>query len=404
MQQPETKIVFRKTITAGYPYYGDGTWTLQTTGLQWDEHGYPIAPDVEIIAPDSDLLSDIGEVIAEGKQVDAWVTLNNFYLAFQDEVQYMARHWAREIAVIQLAHAQPDLPSWNTGKIRFWLVEVTEAYRFIMSDFQLNRDGITEDDLVAVDRLLDDLRAEWRYQRTPQPSGEEVPFEADLWQREKQDDIDALEDDEPEEGSFEHAQQARAGAIAWAKKLLARDAGFVVIDLETTGLDRDAEIVQIGVLSSTGAALMNTLVKPTKPIPAAASKVHGITDDMVADAPGFADIYADLRKHIWGQTWVIFNAQFDAGVIDQVCKMHGLNRIDRLNEECAMLQYAAYRGEWNDYFGNWRWPKLAYAIQQFDIDLGDGNQHNALTDCRTTLALVKAIAAADQPAQEAASS
>ena len=50
---------------------------------------------------------------------------------------------------------------------------------------------------------------------------------------------------------------------------------WVIIDTETTGL-RNAEIVQIGVLHGSGEVLLDSLVKPTIPIPDKTSLIHGI--------------------------------------------------------------------------------------------------------------------------------
>lgn len=55
------------------------------------------------------------------------------------------------------------------------------------------------------------------------------------------------------------------------------DDNRLFIDTETTGLGDDAEIVEICIIDSHGFILLNTLVKPTKPIPDEAIAIHGIT-------------------------------------------------------------------------------------------------------------------------------
>jgi len=59
------------------------------------------------------------------------------------------------------------------------------------------------------------------------------------------------------------------------------------LDTETTGLWRGdgAELVEVALMDETGKVWVDTLVKPEKPIPSGATAVHGITDDMVKDAP-----------------------------------------------------------------------------------------------------------------------
>lgn len=205
---------------------------------------------------------------------------------------------------------------------------------------------------------------------------------------------------EVDDGGPAHQQRARDAAASWAKDML--NDPFVILDLETTGLNDNAEICQIGLLSSNGDVLMNTLVKTVEPIPTSSSNIHGITDDMVQDAPTFDTIYEQLCDLIIDRDVVIYNAAFDGRVLDQVCRRHGLLEATKVigNVHCAMLQYADFRGDWNDYHGNFRWPKLAYAIDEFSIDLGDGKEHDAMTDCRITLELINGMAKAAQPAPE----
>lgn len=64
---------------------------------------------------------------------------------------------------------------------------------------------------------------------------------------------------------------------------------YVVFDLETTGLnpaqDTIIEVSGIKVRNSQPTEEFSTLVNPGMPIPSAATRVNGITDKMVADAP-----------------------------------------------------------------------------------------------------------------------
>jgi hypothetical protein len=58
-------------------------------------------------------------------------------------------------------------------------------------------------------------------------------------------------------------------AIDWARELMGRQ-DWVLLNTETTGLGPDDEVVEIAVLDPTGRALLDTLVRPPRPIPPAA--------------------------------------------------------------------------------------------------------------------------------------
>lgn len=64
------------------------------------------------------------------------------------------------------------------------------------------------------------------------------------------------------------------------------------IDVETTGVGDDARVVDVAAVRFEGGlpvARFTSLVNPGVPIPGDATAVHGITDDMVADAPSLKD-------------------------------------------------------------------------------------------------------------------
>lgn len=75
---------------------------------------------------------------------------------------------------------------------------------------------------------------------------------------------------------------------------------IVFLDLETTGInlasDRIVEIAMMKILPDGTQQRKRRLVNPQMPIPPEASAVHGITDEMVKDAPLFRDIAADVRQ------------------------------------------------------------------------------------------------------------
>ena len=92
----------------------------------------------------------------------------------------------------------------------------------------------------------------------------------------------------------------------------------VILDTETTGLDDTAEICEISVIDSvTGDAILNTLIKPKSSIPDEVIAIHGITNEMVVNAPSYVDIYNLLMNIFNEKRVIIYNASYDLRIIQQ---------------------------------------------------------------------------------------
>jgi DNA polymerase-3 subunit epsilon len=174
----------------------------------------------------------------------------------------------------------------------------------------------------------------------------------------------------------------RTRSVAWAREAIA-DPTAVFLDTETTGLDRGAEIVDIGVVDVRGRVLLDTLIRPVGPIPAAASSVHGIYDHHVLDAPSWEQISRVLVPLLTNRRVVVFNADFDRRIVEQCCA-----RLDMAPPpcvwECAMRAYADYAAAHGH-----RWHKLDRAAATFGIRPGG---HRALADAEVCRQVVHRMA------------
>jgi DNA polymerase-3 subunit epsilon len=74
------------------------------------------------------------------------------------------------------------------------------------------------------------------------------------------------------------------------------------IDLETTGTnlgtDRIVEIAIVKIAKDGSRQIKRKLINPEMPIPVGASDIHGITDDMVKDAPTFRQVANELKQFL----------------------------------------------------------------------------------------------------------
>jgi DNA polymerase-3 subunit epsilon len=77
---------------------------------------------------------------------------------------------------------------------------------------------------------------------------------------------------------------------------------LAIIDLETTGInlgsDRIVEIAIVKVLPDGKKQVKRKLINPEMPIPAASSDIHGITNEMVKDAPTFRQVANELKQFL----------------------------------------------------------------------------------------------------------
>jgi DNA polymerase III subunit epsilon len=180
----------------------------------------------------------------------------------------------------------------------------------------------------------------------------------------------------------------RAAVIRWARKVLANPR-TVFFDTETTGLGPDAEIVDLAVVGHDGTTIIDALVRPGRPIPAEASNIHGLYDHHVEMAPGWEAIYPHVREALKGRLVVVYNADYDRGMVGNGCLAHNLPLIT-CDWNCAMRQYAQFAGERAHRESNeYRWHKLERALAAFGLVPGG---HSALGDAEACRRLVMAIA------------
>ncbi len=165
----------------------------------------------------------------------------------------------------------------------------------------------------------------------------------------------------------------------------------VYLDTETTGFAEDDVVIEIGIVDVNGIVLLDTLVKPNKPIPPASIVVHGITDEMVADAPQWLEVWPEVEKILNTHIIGMYNAEFDLRLLRQTHQRYGGKwTLDERRVFCSMRLYAAFYGDYNARTNGFRMHKLEQAGAQSEISLP--NSHHAVDDARLTAALMDYIA------------
>lgn len=109
------------------------------------------------------------------------------------------------------------------------------------------------------------------------------------------------------------------GSVVTMPRGQSLDDTFVVFDIETTGLSKETEsITEIGAVKVVDGKIIDrfsTFVNPERPIPAEITKLTGITNEMVADAPVITEILPKFLEFCQDAVLVAHNANFDTGFI-----------------------------------------------------------------------------------------
>lgn len=97
---------------------------------------------------------------------------------------------------------------------------------------------------------------------------------------------------------------------------------YIVFDIETTGLspmkDEIIELAALKVKNNEIIETFSTLVNPRRRIPGQVSRINGITDDMVADAPFMKEVLIEFLSFIENGVLVGHNIHsFDMKFINQ---------------------------------------------------------------------------------------
>jgi DNA polymerase III subunit epsilon len=104
---------------------------------------------------------------------------------------------------------------------------------------------------------------------------------------------------------------------------------LVVVDVETTGLSPSYgdRVCEVGIVRAQDDQILDTyqsLVNPQRPISPGASRVNGLRDKDVCQAPVFAEIAREVLARIDGATLVCHNAPFDLGFLEAELSHLGL--------------------------------------------------------------------------------
>ena len=155
----------------------------------------------------------------------------------------------------------------------------------------------------------------------------------------------------------------------------------IVLDTETTGLEpaEGHRIIEVACLElsdrrATGRHF-HRYVNPERAIDFAATEVHGLTSDDLADKPRFADIADELLDFLQGAEVLIHNAAFDVAFLNAELERSGRPRVETVCKVADTLELARdiHPGKRNS---------LDALCERYGVDHSRRTLHGALLDAQ----------------------
>ncbi len=156
----------------------------------------------------------------------------------------------------------------------------------------------------------------------------------------------------------------------------------VVLDTETTGFEPSDghRIVEIGCVElfdhlPTGKSF-RAYLNPERLVPVESQRIHGLTDEFLADKPKFAEVAEEFLEFVGDAALVIHNASFDLKFVNS--ELHRVGKppipharaIDTIEIAKAKIPGARY--------------SLDELCKRFGVDLSARTKHGALLDAELT--------------------
>lgn len=158
-----------------------------------------------------------------------------------------------------------------------------------------------------------------------------------------------------------------------------RDLTLIAFDTETSGkYPLSAEICEIAAVKWRGGQVVETfesLIKPSQPMGAEVIAIHGITNEMVENAPSISERIGDFHRFIAGGVVVAHHSPFDLGFVAHEFEKAGL----ALPQEPALCSSLLSR----KLFPESQNHRLQTLIKFFDLP--QGTAHRALDDTKACL-------------------
>jgi DNA polymerase III epsilon subunit-like protein len=162
---------------------------------------------------------------------------------------------------------------------------------------------------------------------------------------------------------------------------------------KTTGAAEQSEVVEIAILDTAGMPLADELVKPKRHIRPTATKIHGITDEMVDSAPKWAEILPKVEELLAGNKVCIYDPTTELLALrNSYQNNHNRYVLDENNFVSLMDMYAHFKNERDPRSGAFITYSLEDAARLLGIDIEIIGYRRARDDAWLMRAILVTIA------------
>lgn len=169
------------------------------------------------------------------------------------------------------------------------------------------------------------------------------------------------------------------------KKLGLNNTDYLILDTETTGLQKDDEVIELAIIDFTGKEIYHSMYEPQKDVHWAASKVSKLTKKKLIGSPKFMDEWSRIVELIDNKKLIAHNATFDYQLIKQTLERYDLDKNDA---DKIFVGYIDSMDLAKKYISSSNY-KLETLCEKLGIE--DEQKHRATYDCLMVLEMLRAL-------------
>lgn len=171
------------------------------------------------------------------------------------------------------------------------------------------------------------------------------------------------------------------------KSLIKFPDDYIVIDIETTGLDPEyCDIIEVAAVKYSGGNKteeFSSFAKPIDPVDEYITKLTGITNEMLADAPDPAAVLRDFCSFVGSDLLVGYNVNFDINFLYDKVQLYLSDTFSNSFIDVMRIARRAVPGQ-----KNYKMKTVASAL-----DIPIAGSHRATVDCETCAAVFESLKA-----------